>query len=74
VSPFQGLIFVIFLPRALPWAGMQRPFRAEEMPPFLECALRQTRSSARSQALPGNAYLVAPATNSMDVIFLLPIL
>ena len=28
----------MFLPRALPWAGMRRPFRAEEIPPFLECA------------------------------------
>jgi hypothetical protein len=25
----------MFLTRALPWAGMYSPFRAEEIPPFL---------------------------------------
>jgi len=30
VTPFQGYILGSFLPRALPWAGMCRPFRAKE--------------------------------------------
>ncbi|KPA17364.1 hypothetical protein MHK_002422 [Candidatus Magnetomorum sp. HK-1] len=39
MGPLGGIPLVVFLPRALPWAGMYRPFRALKTPPFLECAL-----------------------------------
>ena len=35
IPPFQGLgIFMVFLPRALPWADILCPFRARRTPAY----------------------------------------
>jgi len=34
LRPYRAKNFFLYLPRALPWAGILRPFRAKKYTPF----------------------------------------